>query len=77
MLILNKLIRAIVIKARKTKKPHVVLFSMNYVDDKVDEMNLEEKSPLRLKNYWNSIEKIKEDQLQKAKKSIFTYLGKF
>ena len=70
------LLREINIKAGRSRKLTTIIFSKNHEADEVDKLELEEKAPPKLMDYWNEIDKERnmEDQLYKA--SAFKYLAK-
>lgn len=70
------LIREIRIQEKKTKDPHVVIYSKNYQGDYVDSMGLEKRTPQLLKDYWKSIDKDMVERTKKEKASTFTDLNK-
>lgn len=70
------LLRKITIKDRKSKPAITMIYSKNHSNDEVEKLNLENRTPLVLKEYWAQISKEEVDRMDINKRSAQAYLNR-
>lgn len=70
------LLRKIIIKEKKSKPTITLLYSKNHTNDQVDKLNLEERTPQVLREYWDKISKDEVERMDTNKRSAVAYLNR-
>lgn len=70
------LLRKIVIKDKKSKPAITMIYSKNHSNDEVEKLNLEQRTPSVLKEYWEKISKEEVERMDQNKRSAMAYLNR-